>query len=50
MLIKDVESLSGDMPEKIFNFFRKHSFGLSQNDYKIEVDIDASDNKTLFEL
>lgn len=49
-LSRDLESLSGDMPEQICNFFRKYSSGLSQNDYEIEVDIDEFDNETLFEL
>lgn len=49
-LSRDLESLSGDMPEQICNFFRKYNSGLSQNDYEIEVDIDEFDNETLFEL
>ena len=50
MLSRDLESLPGDMPEQIIDFLRKHSSGMSQNEYEIEVDIDAFDNKTLFEL
>lgn len=50
MLSRDLESLPGDMPEQIIDFLRKHSSGLSQNEYEIEVDIDAFDNETLFEL
>jgi len=49
-LSRDLESLPGDMSQQIIDFLRKHISGLSQNEYEIELDIDALDNETLFEL
>ena len=41
----DLESLLGDMPKQIIDFLRKYSSSLSQNEYEIEVDIDAFNNE-----
>jgi len=48
-LSQDLGELPDDMPEPIFTFLRKHT-GLSQNEEEIEVDIDAFDDNTLWEL
>lgn len=48
-LSQDLEELPADMPEPIITFLRKHT-GLSQSEDEIEVDIDAFDDNTLWEL
>eukprot|EP01018_Ginkgo_biloba_P016486 Gb_04671 [translate_table: standard] len=48
-LTKDLEQLPADMPEQIITFFRKHT-GVSQHEDEIEVDIDAFNDETLWEL
>lgn len=48
-LSQDLEQLPDEMPVPIITFLRKHT-GLSQNEEEIEVDIDAFDDDSLWEL
>ncbi|KAJ8642713.1 hypothetical protein MRB53_004461 [Persea americana] len=50
-LSRDLESLQGDMPERIIDFLRGHSYNSNQtSEDEIEVDIDALSDDTLFTL
>lgn len=48
-LSQDLEQIRDDMLAPIIAFLRKHT-GLSQNEEEIQVDIDAFDDDSLWEL
>ncbi|GLJ44345.1 hypothetical protein SUGI_0928710 [Cryptomeria japonica] len=48
-LSKDLEALSANMPERVYNFLKKHT-GLTQCEDEVEVDIDSFNDNNLWEL
>lgn len=49
-LSQDLEQLPDEMPVPIITFLKEHTGGLNQNEDEIEVDIDAFDDDSLWEL